>query len=108
MKIVLAVLTLLSSFPAFAQAEIRLTKPVYKKCFFPGQDSSEIRGELLLTLSPEERKSAEAEVTLTIEGQDAKTLKLKADAEKIPFSFESGKLQPGGKALLTVTLRADG
>ena len=108
MKIVLAVLTLLSSFPAFAQAEIRLTKPVYKKCFFPGQDSSEIRGELLLTLSPEERQSAEAEVTLTIEGQDAKTLKLKTDAEKIPFSFESGKLQPGGKALLTVTLRADG
>ena len=114
--VLLTVFALLSPAFAFAQeetaavcpVEIRLTKPVYKKCFFPGQDSSEIRGELLLTLSPAERKSAEAEVSLTIEGQDAKTLKLKADAEKIPFCFESRALQPGGKAVLTVMLRADG
>ena len=105
MRIVLTAVALLSSLLVFAQAEIRLTKPAYKKCFFPGQDSSVIQGAVDLKSSP---AGSEIEASLAIEGQEAKILKLKADSEKIPFSFEGLSFPSGGRAVLTVTLRADG
>ena len=84
---------------------VRIVKPAYRDNFYPGQDSSEIRVVADLK-SP--AAGSEIEASLAIEGQEAKTLKLKADTEKIPFAFDSRALPEDGRAFLTVKLLTDG
>lgn len=88
--------------------QIQLTSPGYKRNFYPGQDCSVIRGEIQLNLSAEQRKRADIKVSLSGGGLEEKVLELKADAETVPFQFDSRALTEGGQALLTATVLDSG
>ena len=87
---------------------IELTAPGYKRSFYPGQDYSAIRGQLKLNLTPEQMKTTEVILSIAGGGMKEKTLTLKADAETIPFQFDSSSLAEGGKALLSASIRDGG
>ena len=96
------------SFPVeivYEPARIVLSRPCYKKNFYPGQDHSTIAGEVHLRLSAAQKKRATAELAVSGDGVTQKTLKFKADREIIPFSFDSRSMPEGGKAQLTLKLR---
>ncbi len=88
----------------YEPAQIVLQSPCYKRCFFPGQDSSKIAGKLHLNLSGAQKKSATVELTLTRDGLAEKTQKFDAKSEVIPFRFDSSALTEGGKADLRVKI----
>ena len=87
---------------------IDLTSPGYKRNFYPGQDHSTISGELRLKLSPEQRKHAEVRLSISGGGLEGKKQTFKADAETIPFAFDSKALSEGDKAVLTAKLLENG
>ena len=87
---------------------IELTSPGYKMNFYPGQDYSTIRGQLLLNLSSEQKKHAEVKISVSGGGVEEKTLTLKADREIIPFQFDSSKLTEDGKVQLTAKIIEQG
>ena len=84
--------------------QIELTSPGYKKSFYPGQDHSEIRGQLKLNLSDEQKKNAQIQLSISGSNLTKQTLTFNADKEKIPFKFDSRNLPVGGKALLTANV----
>ncbi len=92
----------------YEPVRIVLDSPGYKRNFYPGQDFSKIAGKLHLRLSAAQKKRASVELTLSGDGPTKKTLKFKADSEVIPFSFDSGSLKEGGKAVLSMKLLDDG
>ena len=83
---------------------INLTAPGYKRNFYPGQDYSEIRGELKLRLSPKQRKIYEIRLSVSGGGLKEQTLTFKADREAIPFRFDSRELSDGGRATLSAKI----
>ena len=80
---------------------VRLATPSFKHNFYPGQDFSKIQGELILNLSDEQKKNAEVVLSLAGGGLNEAVRKFKADSDVVPFSFESGALTEGGRAVLT-------
>ena len=92
----------------YEPARIVLQSPGYKRRFFPGQNASEISGEVHLRLSDAQKKSASVEVSLSGDGLAEKTQKFKADRDTIPFKFDSKALIEGGKAELRVKVSGDG
>ena len=88
----------------YEPVKIVLKSPCYKRCFFPGQDHSEIAGELKLCLSGAQKKSAVVELTLAGDGLTENTQKFEAGSEVIPFRCESQALSEGGKAVLTAKI----
>ena len=83
---------------------IAFRSPGYRRNFYPGQDHSRIAGSLHLNLSAAQRKSASVELTLSGDGLTTTTQKFQADAQDIPFSFDSSALTEGGKAVLTAAV----
>ena len=88
--------------------KIDLSMPNYKRNFYPGQDHSEIRGQLKLNLSGELKKRAVIQLSVSGGGLNEKTLKLKADQENIPFCFDSRNLTSGGKVLISAVVLDNG
>lgn len=92
----------------YEPAQITLQSPGYKRCFFPGQDSSKITGELHLRLSGAQKKSASVELTLSGDGLTKKTQKFKADRDTITFRFDSKALREDGTAVLRAVIVENG
>ena len=92
---------------AWQPGRIHLDKPAYKNNFYPGQDFSEIRGEVILSIPDEQRKKTEVKITLSGDGLEKKELTVKAVMDKIPFSFDSSSLNEGGQAVLTAAIIRD-
>ena len=99
--------------PAQIQAEqtapfgIALIKPSYRDSFYPGQDSSEIRG--IVVPDSSFAAGSEIEAVLAIEGGEKQTMKLKSEnGAGVPFVFDSRALPENGQAVLTVKLLSDG
>ena len=87
---------------------IILNSPGYRGNFYPGQDHSAIRGELKLSLSPEQKKTAKVNLSISGGGLAEQTLSFEANRETIPFRFDSSKLAEGGKAQLTAKITNGG